>query len=163
MSSLCESMQSCSCSRVWVCAEEHRPAVGCCCCCFRGLWGTLWGEVDLVGLSSGAQTKPVQDYPSWDKVCDYHDKTASSSPIAKVCEACWRGGPPLISHRERLNADAHSNNNKKMTKTQTMTCTLMLLLMWMCTKNVCIHELWFMKDVLTFYCIWVTQNVYIHI
>lgn len=61
-----------------------------------------------MGLSSGAQTKPAQDYPPWDKVCDYHEKTASSSAIAKDREACWRGGPPLISHRVRLNADAHS-------------------------------------------------------
>ena len=61
-----------------------------------------------MGLSSGAQTKPVQDYPPRDKVCDYHEKTASSSPIAKDCQACWRGGPPLISCREMLNTGAHS-------------------------------------------------------
>lgn len=72
------------------------------------LCGSLWSGVDLVGLSSGAQTMPVQDYPPWDKVCDYHEKTASSSPIAEHCQACWRGGPPLISCREMLNAGAHS-------------------------------------------------------
>lgn len=73
-----------------------------------GLCGSLWSGVDLVGLSSGAQTKPAQDYPPRDKVCDYHEKTASSSPIPKDCQACWRGGPPLISCREKLNAGAHS-------------------------------------------------------
>lgn len=61
-----------------------------------------------MGLSSGAQTKPVQDYPPRDKVYDYHEKTASSSLVAKSCQACWRGGPPLISCRERLNEGAHS-------------------------------------------------------
>lgn len=73
-----------------------------------GLCGSLWSGVDLVGLSSGAHTKPVQDYPPRDKVCDYHEKAASSSPTAKDCQACWRGGPPLISCREMLNAGAHS-------------------------------------------------------
>lgn len=73
-----------------------------------GLCASLWSGVDLVGLSSGAQTKPVQDYPPQDKVCDYHEKTASPSSIGKDCQACWRGGPPLISCRERLNAGAHS-------------------------------------------------------
>lgn len=74
-----------------------------------GLCGSLWNGVDLVGLSSGAQTMPVQDYPPRDKVCDYHEKTASSSPVAKDCQACWRGGPPLISCREMLNAGTHSS------------------------------------------------------
>lgn len=73
-----------------------------------GLCGSLWSRVDLVGLSSGAQTKPAQDYPPRDKVCDYHEKTASSSLIAKDCQACWRGGLPLISCRGMLNAGAHS-------------------------------------------------------
>lgn len=61
-----------------------------------------------MGLSSGAQTMPAQDYPPWDKVCDFHEKTGSSSPIAADCQACWRGGPPLISCAEMLNAGAHS-------------------------------------------------------
>ncbi|KAI3370781.1 hypothetical protein L3Q82_007316 [Scortum barcoo] len=70
-------------------------------------WVSYRGEdqarcgVDLVGLSSGAQTMPVQDYPPRDKVCDYHEKTASSSPIAKDCQACWRahicGGHSLMA------------------------------------------------------------------
>lgn len=97
-----------------------------------GLCGCLWSGVDLVGLSSGAQTKPVQDYPPRDKVCDYHEKTASSSPIAKDCQACWRGGPPLISCREMLNAGTHSppythTHGNTMTRTHVVICLLILI------------------------------------
>ena len=79
---------------------------------------------------------PVQDYPPRDKVCDYHEKTASSSPIAKDCQACWRGGPPLISCRERLNAGAHSppyTHTQGNTMTHTHIVTRMLILIHMCT------------------------------
>lgn len=100
-----------------------------------GLCGSLWSGVDLVGLSSGAQTKPVQDYPSQDKVCDYHEKTASSSLIAKNCHACWRGGLPLISCREMLNTGTHSplythTETHRHTRTHIVTC--MLILIHMC-------------------------------
>lgn len=98
-----------------------------------GLCGTLWSGVDLVGLSSGAQTKPVQDYPPRDKVCDYHEKTASSSPIPEDCQACWRGGPPLISCREKLNAGAHSvTRTQENTMAHTHTVNHMLILLHMC-------------------------------
>lgn len=100
-----------------------------------GLCGSLWSGVDLVGLSSGAQTKPVQDYPPRDKVCDYHEKTASSSLIAKDCQACWRGGLPLISCREMLNAGAHSplyTHTHGNTMTHRHIVTRMLILIHMC-------------------------------
>lgn len=103
-----------------------------------GLCGSLWSGVDLVGLSSGAQTMPVQDYPPRDKVCDYHEKTASSSPIAKDCQACWRGGPPLISCREMLNAGAHSppyTHTQGNTMTHTHILTRMLMLIYMRTYS----------------------------
>ena len=35
-------------------------------------------------------------------------KRGSSSPAAKDCQACWRGGLPLISCGEALNAGTHS-------------------------------------------------------
>lgn len=107
-----------------------------------GLCGSLWSGVDLVGLSSGAQTMPVQDYPPRDKVCDYHEKTASSSPIAKDCQACWRGGPPLISCREMLNAGAHSppythTQGNTMTQMHIVTRMLILTHMHILTNAVC--------------------------
>ena len=80
---------------------------------------------------------PVQDYPPRDKVCDYHEKTASSSPTAKDCQARWRGGPPLISCREMLNAGAHSPpypHTQGNTMTHTHIVTRMLMLILMCTK-----------------------------
>lgn len=107
-----------------------------------GLCGALWSGVDLVGLSSGAQTMPAQDYPPRDKVCDYHEKTASSSPIAKDCQACWRGGPPLISCRETLNAGAHSppymhTQGNTMTHTHIVTRMLMLIQRHIRTDAIC--------------------------
>lgn len=89
---------------------------------------------------------PVQDYPPQDKVCDYHEKTGSSSPIAKDCQACWRGGPPLISCREMLNADAHlppyththiHTQGNTMTQMHIATCTLMLIHMHVLTNAIC--------------------------
>lgn len=133
----CASMHFCVYLCVRVRVEERRPGVGCCCC----IWvfcGSLWSRVDLVGLSSGAQTMPVQDYPPRDKVCDYHEKTASSSLIAKDCQACWRGGPPLISCREMLNAGAHSlpyTHTQGNTMTHTHIVTGMLILIHMCTYS----------------------------
>lgn len=125
-----------------------------------GLCGSLWSGVDLVGLSSGAQTMPVQDYPPRDKVCDYHEKTASSSLIAKDCQACWRGGPPLISCRDTLNAGAHSppyTHTQGNTMTHTHRGTRMLMLIHMCTYShvICagIHTYTIMK-LLSFMHIW---------
>lgn len=81
---------------------------------------------------------PVQDYPPQDKVCDYHEKTASSSPIAKDCQACWRGGLPLISCREMLNAGAHSppyTHTQGNTMAHTHIVTRMVILIHMCTHS----------------------------
>lgn len=93
-----------------------------------------------MGLSSGAHTKPVQDYPPRDKVCDYHEKAASSSPIAKDCQACWRGGPPLISCRETVNAGTHSppyTHTHKNTMTHAHGVTRMLILVHKLIDVIC--------------------------
>lgn len=112
----------CVCLHMYGCVFRSAGPVWGAAAAFGSLWLSVNG-VDLGGLSSGAQTMPAQDYPPWDKVCDYHEKTASSSPTAKDCQACWRGGLPLISCRGTLNAGAHSSFHTHTHTQEWYTCT----------------------------------------
>lgn len=103
-------VQACSfvCACVFGCVlRSAGPGVGCC-FCFRLFVILCEARLTLWGSPLGPRQSRCRIIHLGTKCMITMRKTASSSLAAKSCQACWRGGPPLISCRERLNEGAHS-------------------------------------------------------